>query len=92
MPQSRDHGGYAFLEPSIIFLTGRESRRPHIATEMDSWRDEQPGDDHALLESNDMIVSRLAQKDKLPWYNKPNLRLLYLLMALTCLGVEVTSG
>lgn len=42
--------------------------------------------------SNDATVSRLAQEDKVPWYNKPNLRLLYLLMFPTCLGVEMTSG
>ena len=47
---------------------------------------------YAQLESNDAIVSRLAQQDKVPWYSKPNLCLLYLLMFPTCLGVEMTSG
>jgi hypothetical protein len=47
---------------------------------------------YAQLDSNDATVSRLAQKDKVPWYRKPNLRLLYFLMAPTCLGVEMTSG
>ncbi|KAF8138789.1 hexose transporter [Boletus edulis] len=47
---------------------------------------------YSRLESNDAIVSRLADQDEVPWYNKPNLRLLYLLMAPTCLGVEMTSG
>ncbi|KAI9574344.1 general substrate transporter [Boletus coccyginus] len=47
---------------------------------------------YSQLESNDAIVSRLAQHDKVPWYKKPNLRLLYLLMFPTCLGVEMTSG
>ncbi|KAF8556792.1 MFS general substrate transporter [Imleria badia] len=46
----------------------------------------------AQPEGNDTIVSRLAQQDKVPWYSKPNLRLLYFLMATTCLGVEMTSG
>ncbi|KAI9574345.1 hypothetical protein HD554DRAFT_25027 [Boletus coccyginus] len=41
---------------------------------------------------NDAIVSRLAQQDNIPWYSKPNLRLLYLLMVPTCLGVETTVG
>ncbi|KAG9317759.1 hexose transporter [Chiua virens] len=47
------------------------------------------------LESNDSdttVVSQLAQQDNVPWYRKPNLRLLYLLMIPTCLAVEVTSG
>ncbi|KAF8550483.1 hexose transporter [Imleria badia] len=46
----------------------------------------------AQPESHDVIVSRLAEQDKIPWYNKPNLRLLYFLMAPTCLAVEMTSG
>ena len=59
---------------------------------MDSWRDEQPEGSRAEIESNDRIVSRLAQQDKVPWYNKPSLRLLYFLMGLACLGVEMTTG
>ena len=47
---------------------------------------------YAQLESNDAIVSRLAEQDKVPWYSKPNLRLLYFLMVPTCIGVEMTSG
>ena len=43
-------------------------------------------------ETNDAIVSRLAQQDKVPWYSKPNLRALYFLMVPTCLGVEMTGG
>lgn len=31
-------------------------------------------------------------QDKTPWYQKPNLRLLYLIFLPTCLGVEMTSG
>ncbi|KAK0190362.1 general substrate transporter [Armillaria mellea] len=38
------------------------------------------------------LVSRLAAQDKTPWYRKPNLRLLYLLLFPTCIGVEMTSG
>ena len=47
---------------------------------------------YAQLESSDAIVSRLAEQDKVSWYNKPNLRLLYFLMVPTCLGVEMMSG
>ncbi|KAI9574379.1 general substrate transporter [Boletus coccyginus] len=47
---------------------------------------------HSQLESNNAIVSQLARQDKVPWYKKPNLRLLYLLMFPTCLGVEMTTG
>ena len=57
---------------------------------MDSRRGGQGS--YAQLDSNDTIVSRLAQQDKIPWYNKPNLRLLYFLMFPTCLGVEMTNG
>lgn len=40
----------------------------------------------------DPRLSRIAQADKVPWYSKPNLRFLYLIMIPTCLGVEWTSG
>jgi len=40
----------------------------------------------------DDIVARLVAEDKTPWYRKPNLRLLYLLMFPTCIGIEMTSG
>ncbi|RDB20183.1 Lactose permease [Hypsizygus marmoreus] len=40
----------------------------------------------------DPVVSRLAEQDTTPWYRKQNLRLLYLLMFPTCIGVEMTSG
>ncbi|KAL0950346.1 hypothetical protein HGRIS_010314 [Hohenbuehelia grisea] len=43
-------------------------------------------------EDNDAIVSRLAAQDTTPWYQKPNLRSLYLLLIPTCIGVEMTSG
>jgi len=57
---------------------------------MDSRRDGQGR--YVPLDSNDMIVSRLARQDNIPWYSKPNLRLLYFLMFPACLGVEMTSG
>lgn len=42
--------------------------------------------------SSDPIVTRLANEDKVPWYKKPNLRTLYLLLFPTCMGIEMTSG
>ena len=42
--------------------------------------------------SDDNLISRLVAEDKTPWYRKPNLRLLYLLMFPTCIGIEMTSG
>ncbi|KAG6829039.1 hypothetical protein H0H87_012809 [Tephrocybe sp. NHM501043] len=39
----------------------------------------------------DPIVTRLAELDETPWYQKRNLRLLYLLMFPTCIGVEMTK-
>ncbi|KAF7332317.1 Hexose transporter [Mycena kentingensis (nom. inval.)] len=40
----------------------------------------------------DALVSRLAAEDHIPWYQKPNLRILYFLLFPTCIGVEMTSG
>ncbi len=37
-------------------------------------------------------INRFVQDDKVPWYKKSNLRLLYLLMFPTCIGIEMTSG
>ncbi|ETS84567.1 hypothetical protein PFICI_02592 [Pestalotiopsis fici W106-1] len=42
--------------------------------------------------SADPIVTRLANADKVPWYRKPHLRTLYLLLFPTCMGIELTSG
>ncbi|CAA7259439.1 unnamed protein product [Cyclocybe aegerita] len=40
----------------------------------------------------EVIVSELAKQDKTPWYQKPNLRVLYFVIFPTCIGVEMTSG
>ncbi|GJD02319.1 major myo-inositol transporter iolT [Colletotrichum higginsianum] len=40
----------------------------------------------------DPTLSRIAQDDKKIWYQKPNLRFLYLILVPTGLGVEWTSG
>ncbi|KAL2015321.1 hypothetical protein VTK56DRAFT_5803 [Thermocarpiscus australiensis] len=40
----------------------------------------------------DPIVTRLVEQDKVPWYKKPNLRIMYLWLFLCCMGVEMTSG
>ncbi|SPO01577.1 related to hexose transporter protein [Cephalotrichum gorgonifer] len=40
----------------------------------------------------DPIVTRLVNEDKVIWFKKPNLRVLYLLLFLCCMGVEMTSG
>jgi hypothetical protein len=40
----------------------------------------------------ELVVSRLAAQDTTPWYQKPNLRMLYLILFPTCIGVEMTSG
>ncbi|KAI1818653.1 general substrate transporter [Poronia punctata] len=40
----------------------------------------------------DPIVTRLVEEDKVPWYKKPNLRLMYLMLFPTCMGIELTSG
>ena len=38
------------------------------------------------------VLSRLIQKDQIPWYKKANLRALYALMIPVCMGVEWTVG
>ncbi|TPX08512.1 uncharacterized protein E0L32_009999 [Thyridium curvatum] len=40
----------------------------------------------------DPRLTRIAEADTLRWYQKRNLRYLYLIMVPTCLGVEWTSG
>ncbi|KAK2741865.1 hypothetical protein FQN55_008152 [Onygenales sp. PD_40] len=41
---------------------------------------------------SDPIVTRLAQEDPIKWYQKPNLRLMYICLFCCCMGVEMTSG
>ena len=40
----------------------------------------------------DPILTRIVAEDKVPWYKKPNLRILYFLLLPTCMGIEITSG
>ncbi|CAG7563838.1 unnamed protein product [Fusarium equiseti] len=40
----------------------------------------------------DPILTRLVEEDKVPWYKKPNLRILYVWLFFCCMGVEMTSG
>jgi sugar porter (SP) family MFS transporter len=42
--------------------------------------------------SADPVVTRLVAEDKTPWYKKPNLRKMYVLLFVCCMGVEMTSG
>lgn len=42
--------------------------------------------------AQDSLITQLVSRDKVPWYKKPNLRMLYLIMFPTCIGVEMTSG
>lgn len=46
----------------------------------------------AKEEHVDPRLTRIAQADTNPWYKKPNLRFLYLILVPTGLGVEWTSG
>ncbi|KAL4931692.1 putative MFS sugar transporter [Aspergillus undulatus] len=38
------------------------------------------------------ILETLVKNDPLPWYKKPNLRNLYLVLFPACMGIEITSG
>ena len=40
----------------------------------------------------DPVLTRIVDEDKVRWWKKPNLRLLYLLLYPTCMGIEITSG
>ena len=40
----------------------------------------------------DPVLTRAVEEDKVPWYKKPNLRALYLVLLPTCMGIEITSG
>ena len=40
----------------------------------------------------DPVLTQLVEADKVPWYQKKNLRTLYLILLPTCMGVEMTSG
>ncbi|KAK5660008.1 hypothetical protein OQA88_13476 [Cercophora sp. LCS_1] len=41
---------------------------------------------------SDNIIHRMAMEDPIPWYKKPNLRALYLLLFPCVIGIEMTSG
>jgi MFS family permease len=41
---------------------------------------------------SDEIIARICANDKVRWWNKPNLRTLYLLLVPFCLFIESTSG
>ena len=41
---------------------------------------------------SDPTVTRIVDSDKVPWYKKKNLRILYLLLFPACMGIEMTSG
>ena len=42
--------------------------------------------------SGEAIVTRLVEEDRVPWYKKSNLRVMYFWLFLCCMGVEMTSG
>ncbi|OSS45194.1 hypothetical protein B5807_09237 [Epicoccum nigrum] len=42
--------------------------------------------------TSDPIITRMVAEDKVKWFKKPNLRLMYLWLFLCCMGVEMTSG
>jgi hypothetical protein len=41
---------------------------------------------------SDPILTRIVEEDKVKWFKKPNLRLMYVCLFLCCMGVEMTSG
>ncbi len=38
------------------------------------------------------VLENLVKEDRTPWYKKPNLRSLYLILFPACMGIEITSG
>jgi hypothetical protein len=47
---------------------------------------------HATDGTSDPVLTRMVEEDKVPWYKKQNLRVLYLFMFPACMGIEMTSG
>jgi hypothetical protein len=45
-----------------------------------------------LGHGSDPIVTRMIEQDTVPWYKKPNLRVMYFYLFVCCMGVEITSG
>jgi hypothetical protein len=39
--------------------------------------------------TSDPVVTRIVDEDPVPWYKKPNLRVLYLVLFPACMGIEV---
>ncbi|KAF2729713.1 hexose transporter-like protein [Polyplosphaeria fusca] len=46
----------------------------------------------AQAHTADPIITQLVAQDNVRWYRKKNLRVLYLLLLPTCIGIEMTSG
>ncbi|OAL54564.1 general substrate transporter [Pyrenochaeta sp. DS3sAY3a] len=42
--------------------------------------------------TSDPIITRMVADDKVPWYKKKNLRIMYIWLFCCCMGVEITSG
>ncbi|KAF2825257.1 hexose transporter-like protein [Ophiobolus disseminans] len=46
----------------------------------------------AAARQADPVLTRVVEQDQVPWYRKKNLRVLYMLLLPTCIGIEMTSG
>ncbi|KAH8645997.1 general substrate transporter [Tricladium varicosporioides] len=40
----------------------------------------------------DPVLTRIVEEDKVPWYKKKNLRMMYVFMFPACMGIEMTTG
>ena len=38
------------------------------------------------------IITRMVEQDKVRWWKKKNLRIMYIWLFCCCMGVEITSG
>jgi sugar porter (SP) family MFS transporter len=47
---------------------------------------------HAEGTSAEPIITRMVEQDKVRWWKKKNLRLMYIWLFCCCMGVEITSG
>ncbi|KAG4034490.1 hypothetical protein MFRU_003g04510 [Monilinia fructicola] len=45
-----------------------------------------------LGHEGDPVLTKIVDKDKVAWYQKRNLRILYFVLYPTCMGIEMTSG
>jgi len=83
-----------FAASTINRLVGERNDAPFAQYRYLELRDMNPDSARKSGDSGiqDSLIAQLVAQDKVPWYKKPNLRMLYIIMFPTCIGIEMTSG